>query len=130
VGFAGVVNCFQTSLCIGLTIGVGATISRAIGADHAEDARRIAASSLALMVATTFIIGIGTVLLLNPILDLLGASGAVRDAAARFLTLVSPSLPLLAVGMCLSALLRSVGDARRAARTECNTVRRHCNGCA
>ena len=38
--------------------------------------------------------------------------GEVRRAAPAYLTIVSPSLPLMAAGMCLAALLRAVGDAR------------------
>ena len=34
VGFAGVVGFFHTSVCIGLMIGITATVSRKIGAGH------------------------------------------------------------------------------------------------
>jgi putative MATE family efflux protein len=114
IGFAGVVNFFQISLCIGLTIGVAAVVSRAYGAGAAEDARRIAAASLIVMMPAASIVGVATVALLDPLLNLLAATGAVRSATAAYLAIVSPSLPLMAGGMCLAALLRSVGDARRA----------------
>jgi len=114
IGFAGVVGFFQTSISIGLTIGVGAVASRVIGAGRLEDARRIAAASLVLMLAVSGLIGVGTVLALGPILDLLGAVGETRRLAEGYLTITSPSLPLLAAGMCFAALLRAVGDARRA----------------
>ncbi len=114
VGFAGAVGFFQLSLAIGLTIGVGAVVSRCIGAGARDDARRIATSSLLVVMASTAVIGVGTVLLVGPILDLLGASEPTRALAAGFLDIVSPALPLVAGGMCSSALLRSVGDARHA----------------
>jgi putative MATE family efflux protein len=114
IGFAGVIGFFQTALCIGLTIGVGATVSRTIGAGRYPEARRLAGTSLAMMVAIAAAVGIGTILLLGPVLDALAAQGQTRALAASFLWISSPSLPLLAAGMCLSALLRSVGDARRA----------------
>ncbi len=114
IGFAGAVGFFQTALCIGLTIGVGATVSRRIGAGDDAGARRIASASLAVMLVLTAIVGVVTALLLNPVLDALGAAGPTRDAAAGFLLIASPSLPLLAGGMVCSALLRSAGDARRA----------------
>ena len=114
VGFVGAVGFFQLSLAIGLTIGLGAVVSRHIGAGAVADARRIAASSLLAILLATAVIGVGTVALLGPILDALGAAGVTRVLTVRFLTIVSPSLPLVAAGMCLSALLRSVGDARRA----------------
>lgn len=113
VGFAGTVTFFQTSLAIGMTIGVAAVVSREIGAGEIDDARRVASSSLAIMVAALAIVGIATVAAVSPLLDALGARGRTHDLAAMFLSITSWSLPLLAVGMCCSALLRSVGDARR-----------------
>jgi putative MATE family efflux protein len=114
IGFAGVVGFFQTSVIIGLAIGVGAVVARAVGAGEARAARHIAGSGLVLMVLIGLIVGLGTVALLAPILDVLGASGETRRLAEEFLTISSPALPLMAIGMCSSALLRCVGDARRA----------------
>jgi Na+-driven multidrug efflux pump len=114
VGFAGVVGFFQTSVLIGLTIGVGAVVARSIGAGEAAVARHIAGSGLVLMVLAGLVVGLGTVALLGPILGTLGATGETRTLAASFLVISSPSLPLLAAGMCCSGLLRCLGDARRA----------------
>lgn len=114
IGFAGVVGFFQTSVLIGLTIGVGAVVARTIGAGNARAARHIAGSGLVLVVLTGLIVGLCTVALLTSILDTLGASGETRRLAESFLTISSPSLPLLAAGMCCSGLLRCIGDARRA----------------
>lgn len=114
VGFVGAVGFFQLSLAIGLTIGLGAVVSRYIGAGARAPARRIAASSLLVIMLATAVVGVATVALLGPILDLLDASGPARALSERFLGIVSPSLPLVAGAMCCSALLRSVGDARRA----------------
>ena len=114
VGFAGVIGFFQTSVLIGLTIGTSAVVARSIGAGAARAARHLAGSALVLMVFTGLIVGLGTVALLRPILDVLGAIGETRSLAESFLRISSPSLPLLAVGMGCSGLLRSIGDARRA----------------
>ncbi len=114
IGFAGVVGFFQTSVMIGLAIGVGAVVAHSIGAGEVRAARHIAGSGLVLMVLTGLVIGLGIVALLTPILDTLGASGETRSLAEDFLMISSPSLPLLAAGMCCSGLLRCIGDARRA----------------
>lgn len=114
VGFAGVVAFFHVSLAIGLTIGISAVVSRAIGAGRMGDARRIATASLWLMVVLTAMLGSGTALVLDPVLDLLGATGETRRLAVRYLSVTVHSLPLLGLGMACSALLRSLGDARRA----------------
>lgn len=114
VGFAGVVGFFQISLCIGLTIAVSATVSRALGAGHRHEARRVAAASMFCMALLTLAIGVGIALSLDPILRKLGATGDTLVYAKRYLIITCPSLPLMAIGMCCAALMRSVGDARRA----------------
>ena len=113
IGFAGVVGFFHISLAIGLTIGITAVVSRAVGAGQPDDARRIATASLLLMVLLTALIGSGSAFFLHPMLRALGASGETERLAARYLGVTVHSLPLLGIGMACSALLRSVGDARR-----------------
>jgi len=114
VGFAGVVGFFHTSVCIGLMIGITATVSRKLGAGHSADARRMASHSLLLMAGIAALLALATLALLAPLLNALGARGEVAALAQRYLTVTLPSVPLLAVGMATSALLRSVGAARRA----------------
>ena len=114
VGFAGVVGFFHTSLCIGLTIGITAVVARTLGAGRAADARRLATSSLLLMVLMAATIGSGTALFLHPLLEALGATGETERLAVRYLGVTVHSLPLLGIGMACSALMRSVGDARGA----------------
>jgi len=113
VGFAGVVAFFHTSVCIGLMIGITATVSREIGAGRSADARRLASHSLLLMAAIGAALALITLAFLPPLLAVLGARGEVAVLAQRYLTVTMPSVPLLGVGMASSALLRSVGDARR-----------------
>ena len=112
VGFAGTVGFFQTALSIGMTIGIGATVSRAIGAGLAGQARRIGTSSLVIMAVLGVVVGGATVGFVHPVLTLLGAADRTLALAAIFLSITSLSMPLLALGMSGSALLRSAGDAR------------------
>jgi len=114
VGFAGVVGFFHTSVCIGLMIGITATVSRKIGAGHTAQAQRMASHSLLLMAGIAAVLALATLAFLAPLLSALGARGEVAVLAQRYLTVTMPSVPLLAVGMASSALLRSVGAARRA----------------
>jgi putative MATE family efflux protein len=114
VGFAGVVGFFHTSVCIGLMIGITATVSRKIGAGHTAQAQRMASHSLLLMAGIAAVLALATLVFLAPLLWALGARGEVAVLAQRYLTVTMPSVPLLAVGMASSALLRSVGAARRA----------------
>lgn len=114
VGFVGAVGFFQLSLAIGMTIGLGAVVSRQIGAGTVAAARRTATSNLLLIGLIATVVGVATAALRGPILGLLGATGPTQAIAAHLLLIISPSLPLVAGGMGLSSLLRCVGDARRA----------------
>ncbi len=113
VGFAGVVGFFMLSVFIGLLIGVTAVVSRTIGARRMDEARALATSSLVLVALIATVISGLALLFLEPILHTLGARDRVLELAQRFLLITLPSTVLLGVGMVSSALLRSVGDARR-----------------
>ncbi len=114
VGFASVVGFFHVSICIGLTIGVAAIVSREVGAGRMADAKRIATHCLVAIAFVTTLLAAITLSLLQSLLALLGAAGVVAELAHRYLNISLLSLPLLGVGMASSALLRSVGDAKRA----------------
>lgn len=114
VGYAGTLLFFLTSLAIGLSIAATALASRALGRGEREQAKLIAGASLVLM---ALFMG-AAVLLVYPwlarLLALLGATGDTATLALRFTRWVLPSAVPLGLGMCLAALLRSLGDARRA----------------
>ena len=113
IGFAGAVGMLQLSISIGMSIGLGAVVSRLLGAERHDEARAVASSALAAMAVIMLAIGLATVALLHPILRVLGADGDSLAAVARYVRIVSPFLPLIALGMGFSALLRAVGAARR-----------------
>lgn len=112
IGFAGVVSYVQIAVSIGLSIGIGAISGRLIGAGRIEQAQRVASSFGIVMVGLCLLIGIATAWLAGPLLILLGAKGEAARQATVFLEIVSPGLPLIAVGMGCSGLLRAIGAAR------------------
>ncbi len=114
VGYAGTLLFFILSLSIGLSIAVGAMTSRALGRGDRAHAKQLAGASLVLMAATMTLAAVVFYPLLPYLMDLLGATGSTADLALRFTRIVLPSTPVLGLGICLSALLRSLGDARRA----------------
>jgi putative MATE family efflux protein len=114
IGYAGTILFFMTSLCIGVSIAATALVSRALGARRREDSRRLGASSLLFMLVVAGLVSAAMLPLLTPILSLLGATGRTHEIAWRFLMIVTPSAPLLGLGMATAGLLRAIGDARRA----------------
>lgn len=114
VGYASTLLFFMLSLAIGLSIAVGALTSRAIGRGDRDQAKRLAGASLVWMVGSTALAAALLFPFLPAALALLGATGVTADFALRLSRILLPSTPLLAAGICLGALLRSVGDGRRA----------------
>ena len=114
IGFAGTVQFFMISVSIGLSIAATATVSRALGAGDTAGARRLAASSMLILVAVLGLVAALVWLNRRTALELIGATGETLEIADGFLAIVLPSMPFLGVGMVSGGLLRSVGDARRA----------------
>ncbi|WP_395666527.1 MATE family efflux transporter [Methylocella sp.] len=114
VGFATQILFFSVSVSIGLAIAIGALVSRALGAGDVARARRLAASGLVHVVVVCALVGLAGFLARRELLGLLGAKGATLETAARYLAFTLPATVGLGLGMALAAILRAVGDARRA----------------
>ena len=114
IGYAGTILFFNSAIGIGLAIASSATVSRRIGQGKLTDARRIASVCLLLTGSVTIFVVITSLAFLDDLARLLGASGLTLDYTLLFLYIVMPSMPLLCGSMVLSALLRSIGDARGA----------------
>lgn len=113
VGIAGTIQFAVISVSIGLMIGAVALVARTIGMGRRAEARRIATMAMLISTLVLSVLGGLVALFRDPVLEFSGAEGAVRDIAGDFLLLSLPSMPLLAVGMVASSVLRAVGDAWR-----------------
>lgn len=114
IGYAGTLMFFTISVAIGMTIGAGALVARALGADDREGAARAGGAALVFIFAVMCAIVALVWFNIEPLLALLGARGQTAQIAHGFLQIVLPSTPIMAVGMGASGILRGVGDARRA----------------
>lgn len=114
MGFGSTLLFFASSVSIGLSIASGALTSRTLGRGDRDEARRIAGAALAVVLVVMCLLCALLFPLLGPLLHLLGARGAAAEASLEFMRILLPSVPLLGLGMCLSSLLRALGDARRA----------------
>ncbi len=114
VGYASSILFFTTSIGIGLAIATSALVSPALGAGLRVRARRLTANAHLLAFAISSVLALLVWLSVGPLLTLFGATGRTYALAAHYLSILVPTLPLLALGMTSSAVMRSVGDARRA----------------
>lgn len=114
LGFAWTIQFFTLSGGIGLMIAAVALVSRAIGRGDREQARRHASSAMVITVAVQVLLAAIVLYVREDILALAGAKGDTLTIASRFLLISVPSLPLMALGMVGSGILRAEGDALRA----------------
>jgi len=114
VGYATQALFFFISFNIGLSIAIGALVSRALGAGRRLDARRLAASGLVDVFCVTLAITLMVLPFRRDILFLFGARGEALEVAVQYLAWTIPASVFLGLGMALAGILRAVGDARRA----------------
>jgi putative MATE family efflux protein len=114
IGYAGTILFFTLSVAIGLAIGTGALVSRALGRGDREAAAEAGGATLLMSFVIVGIVSLATIPFLDSIVHGLGATGRTADLTVRYLQFVLPSSPLIAIGMAASGILRGVGDARRA----------------
>ncbi len=113
LGYAGTLLFFATSVSIGLSIAASALTARALGRGNRQQANEIAGAALAIMVVVMAFLACAAAPFLRPLIRLLGATGHTAELTLSLMFIVLPSWPLLGVGMCLSGLLRALGDAPR-----------------
>jgi putative MATE family efflux protein len=114
VGYASSILFFAISCCIGFTIAATAITGRAFGAKDTIAAHKNAGASMAYTFTMSLALAVLMYPLLSPSLTLLGATGETHRIALVFMQIVTPSVPILGLGMCGASLLRARGDARRA----------------
>ena len=100
-----------TSIAIGLGAGASSVVSRAVGANNLEDAKRLTTDALVLallLVSTIAVIGFYCV---KPLFAFLGAQANVLDLIVRYMQIWFLGLPFLVIPMVANAVLRAVGNA-------------------
>jgi putative MATE family efflux protein len=114
IGFASTLMFFTISVAIGLTIAASALVSRALGRGDRGEAARMGGASMVFMGLTTAAIALAVWPFLDDLVGMIGATGETRRLSTRFLQIVIPSSPIVAMGMCATGIMRGAGDARRA----------------
>lgn len=113
VGYAATLLFFTNAINIGLSIAAGSLVARAIGAGNRDQARSYASSVALFAVVTGILVPIAVLMNLTNVLTLFGAQGTVLELAARYVTIILPSMAAMGVAMTAMAVLRAHGDARR-----------------
>ena len=113
VGYASQMLFLLISVNIGLSIAIGALVSRALGAGDRATARRLAASGLVLIAIVSGSLSLAAMPFTHEIMQLFGARGETLAVSSVYLRMTLPATIFLGIGMGFSSVLRGVGDARR-----------------
>lgn len=97
-------------LCMGLGIGLSATIAYAVGAKNEEQAKNLVTQGLLLCILITGFIGMLGCLLTEPLFDIMGIAPSVRGYVCDYYSTWSAALGFLGASMAGSAALRGLGD--------------------
>ncbi|GGB73347.1 MATE family efflux transporter [Shewanella inventionis] len=111
-GYASTISFFTTSIGIGLSIALGALVSKAVGAKNIKLAKRLFLNSAIVTLLTSVLVAIVVFSFIPELLALVGATGRTAELAQSYLTILIPSLPFICLAMALGGALRAVGDAK------------------
>ncbi len=114
IGYAFAVQFFTVSIGVGLMIATTALVSRSIGRGERAIAREQGAAGMLLCFLVQAVTAGAVVLFRHDLLSSAGAEAQALELAARYVALSMPSLAVMAVGLCGSAVLRADGLARQA----------------
>lgn len=112
IGFAGSILFVTTSVSIGLGIAGGAMVARALGEDKPERAKEVLTHVLVIGVLFSCVFAALIFVGLESLTSLVGAKGLTQELAISYLQILIPTMPILLIGIVLSAALRSHGAAR------------------
>jgi len=115
IGFSVPLLYFTLSFSIGISIAMGALVSRHVGAGESEKARQLTLNILIYGVCLTGLLALALWLTIPRLLVLMGAQDRVLALATHYLRIIIPSMPLLTIGSSAGAALRAIGQPRRSA---------------
>ena len=99
-----------SSLAIGLGAGASSVVSRAVGADERDNAKRLATDSLVLALILVIAVAAMGYFAIDPLFTLLGATGETLDLIGRYMRIWFLAIPLLVVPIVANSIVRAVGD--------------------
>lgn len=114
VGFAGLGLFLGASVCIGISIAVSTQVAQALGAENEADARRYVIHGFLYSLVWTVPVTVLTLVFATELLSMIGASGETLTLATGYFRIVGASLPILALAIVATSLLRAAGAAKLA----------------
>lgn len=98
------------AIAVGIGQGTNALVGHARGAAKHEEAEKIAGHAISFAWISAFIVGFLVLLSVPTLFVLMGAEGSYTSDAMKYLSVILPTLGLMAHGMAANGILNSLGD--------------------
>jgi putative MATE family efflux protein len=102
------------SVAMGLTAAANAVVSQHVGAGEERAAENAVAQSVLLALAVAVTLALFGFAIRRPLLTVIGAEGAVFDAALAYIEVIFLAIPFTFLFFVFRAVLRAAGDTRTA----------------
>ena len=110
LSFAFPITTVVSGLSLGLSAAAASVVSRAIGEDDVDKARRLSLHTILLAVLTTGSVALLGALMAGPLFTLLGASEETRGYILSYMRIWFVAVPFLSVAMMCDFITRATGN--------------------
>ncbi len=114
IGYAGSILFFTLSMSIGLSIACGAVVSHSVGGGDKDKTRKLVGNIFLIICCFSIPVMLAAIFMLERLLGWLGAEGRALELAQSYMVIVLPSMPLMALAMAASGVMRARGNAKEA----------------
>lgn len=112
VGIANTILAVYIAVLMAISIGTSSLISRKVGAEDFDSARKIAKKATVLSVLFGLLFGLVTLLFAEPLLKIMGTTDEVTAIAATYFKIVGVPSFLIALMFTFGSILRAAGDTK------------------
>jgi len=100
------------AFAMGLSSGISVSLGRNLGSENTTRARKLSAAALSLAVIIGLLMGMGSLIFFDPLIQLSGAKNKEYKLIHEYLSLWLPALPFFFLPMAMNSLFRAHGHAR------------------
>ena len=114
IGYAGTIVLFAISVGIGSSIAASVLVAKNVGSGDIDRARDFATNALIFSLVISAFASIAVACASGSFLSILGAEGETKRLSQTFIWTMIPGYILIGGELSCAAILRAIGDARRA----------------
>lgn len=112
VGATSSINFLFFSICFGLGSGIGIMVSQYFGAGDDNHVKKTIFNSSVIIIGVGLLMGVIGITFSRNILSFLNTPSNIIDDSTLYMRIVFAGIPAVAIGNCVSSIMRSLGDSK------------------